>query len=76
MFQTNSNSNKKGQRNDKDKTRVLGMLSSKSGLNSLRDVDLRMVVMYFKKTQGINVKKSVQKKSKVNVFFRIFRVYR
>ena len=72
IFQTDSNSNKKGLWNDKDKRRVLEMLSSKSGLNSLRDVDLRIVVRYFKKTQGINVKESVQKKSKINGLSELF----
>ena len=72
MFQTDSNSNKKGQWNNKDKTRVLEMLSSKSGLNSLRDVDLRIVVRYFKQTHGANVQESVQKKSTINGLSELF----
>ena len=71
-LQTDNNSNKKGQWNDKDKTYVLEALSSKTGLNSLRDTDLRLVVRYFRKTQSMKVKESVPKNSKIQELSELF----
>ena len=64
MLQTDNNSNKKGQWNNKDNLYVLGALSSKTSLSSLRDTDLRLVLRYLKKTQRIQVKESVPKNTK------------
>ena len=65
MLKTDTNTNRKGIWNDKEPNMFLEIISSYGRLQSLRDIDLRIIVRYFKRCLGIKIKESVPKQVKI-----------
>ena len=66
LLQTDSQCNSKGKWNFTQEHELYNNILSTKGLSSLRDIDLRVVVRYFKSILRIKVKESCNKQSKID----------
>ena len=67
LLQTDSKSNKDGRWTTKQPSNVLSAISTTDGLQSLRDVELKVVLRYFKQTLSFKAKESCSKQKKIDV---------
>ena len=66
MLQTDAKSNMKGQWSAKQPSDILDFFTSMEKLKSLRDIDLRIIVRYLKRTYGSKSNESESKQSKIS----------
>ncbi|MEW8548345.1 MAG: hypothetical protein AB2693_32985 [Candidatus Thiodiazotropha sp.] len=66
IFQTDENCNRKGQWNASSSDIVLQKFTSYKSLETLRDVELRVITRYMKRTLGCKIEESATKQVKLD----------